>query len=362
MMTMRWWLLLVSLLVCQGIKSMADTASWEKRLRAKLDCVKEHKGAFFLYHQRKAAGTTVREVLKKSAKFFNSPFFETEGISMHNDFSTKYIHSSEKEDDSMSLVSVTSLRNPIDRIVSLYWYEHVAWFDEVLHQPTKLKPFHEWVDGWRDGNAYKEQYMGRSPGSVYVEIENCYIKSLIGWQGGPINYTTALPEAKELIAGFDILVLSEWLNDTSQTSYLSSLLGDKSVLGLDEKLVSSDKKARGRLRSTLMEREEETMEILRELNKYDLELFAYAKMLLKSRITYVNLTPYHAPLLFLRGQMDLSNQCMADRLPAFTKAVYRYRVHNPMLDQARIMQDAELPVEFRKQVGLFQHPGHKGPM
>jgi hypothetical protein len=358
---MRWWLLLICVVgCCLGIKSMSDTEAWEKRLRAKLDCLNKKKSAFYFYHQRKAAGTTVRELLRQSATAMSVPFFETEGISMHSDFSSRYIHSSDKADDSMSLLSVISLRNPVDRIVSLYWYEHVAWFDEVLRQPAKIKPFHVWVDGWRDGSAFKEDYMKRSPGSVYVEIENCYIKSLIGWMGGPIDYELALEQAKALVAGFDILVLSEWLSDDDQKKYLASLLGDRIVMSSDVKLVSSDKNARKRLHSQLMMKEAATMVTLRELNKYDLELYEYARMLLQSRIEYVKLTPYHAPLLFMRGDMDFSNQCMTEP-PPFTKAAYNFKLRNPKLERVNLVRDSALPDEFRRQIGLFQHPGHKGP-
>lgn len=342
---------------------MTDEESWEKRLRAKLDCVKHDQASFYLYHQRKAAGTTVREILRQSAISLSAPFFETEGISMYKEFSSRYIHASSKIDDSMSLISVTSLRNPVDRIVSLYWYEHVAWFDEVLHQPLKMKPFHVWVDGWRDGNTFKEGYTKRSPGSVYVEIQNCYIKSLIGWRGGVIDYRTALPQAKAVIEGFDILVLSEWMSDPEQKKYLSSLLGDKAVPGSETKLVSSDKTARLRLHSQLMLREAETMAILYELNKYDLELYEYAQKLLRNRIEHVNNKPkpYHTPLLFLRGDVGISNDVCMDDPPAFTKPVYNFRARNPKLEQGNLVGDNALPAEFRRQIGLFQHPGHKGP-
>jgi len=30
-----------------------------------------------------------------------------------------------------SLLSVITLRDPVDRILSLYWYEHVGWFDGI---------------------------------------------------------------------------------------------------------------------------------------------------------------------------------------------------------------------------------------
>lgn len=43
------------------------------------------------------------------------------------------------------VLTATSLRHPIARVMSLYWYEHVAWYNEVTHEMNKCKPLSEWV-------------------------------------------------------------------------------------------------------------------------------------------------------------------------------------------------------------------------
>jgi hypothetical protein len=47
------------------------------------------------------------------------------------------------------VVTVTTLRHPVDRVLSLYWYEHVGWWDGIQHDLTKLKPLNAWLEHWR---------------------------------------------------------------------------------------------------------------------------------------------------------------------------------------------------------------------
>ena len=224
---------------------------WENKLRNKLLCCRQKKVAIYLYHHRKAAGTTVRELLKQSAIKFDIPFYETEGISLSQDFTKLYIYNHHKYSGS-SLLTVTSFRHPIERIVSLYWYEHVAWFDEVLHTPDKIQTFDHWVDAWSDGHTWKTQYMKKNPYTNYVEVENYYIKSLIGWNGESIDYTRALTKAKQVLEQFDIIFISEWLKNVTESRLLMELLELDSKDATNNVLVESNKGARTRLQHRLM--------------------------------------------------------------------------------------------------------------
>ena len=75
---------------------------------------------------------------------------------------------------SRALVSATTLRDPVERAVSMYWYEHVGWWDGIQHDPSKLKTLHDWVETWRDGSAWKRAFVAKRDNrrSVYVEVEN----------------------------------------------------------------------------------------------------------------------------------------------------------------------------------------------
>jgi len=98
-------------------------------------------------------------------------FYETEGVVLdHSIF------------DHQGVTSVLTLRDPISRIMSLYWYEHVGWFHGVLKQTSKCNKLSEWVAAWRDGTSWKTDFIKKNPGTVYVEIENYYVKMLIGWK------------------------------------------------------------------------------------------------------------------------------------------------------------------------------------
>lgn len=39
------------------------------------------------------------------------------------------------------------------------------------------------VDEWRDESAWKTRFMHLFPKAVYVEVENYFVKALIGWTG-----------------------------------------------------------------------------------------------------------------------------------------------------------------------------------
>lgn len=52
---------------------------WKIRFIAKSSCIKRSKGGYYLYHVRKAAGTTMRNFLKLSTARHRIPFHETEG-------------------------------------------------------------------------------------------------------------------------------------------------------------------------------------------------------------------------------------------------------------------------------------------
>jgi hypothetical protein len=203
----------VSLTLTSGIQNSSDTERWASQLRYKLQCLHGslRSGGIFLYHMRKAAGTTIRDMLVGASRTWRIPFYETEGKSLNKGFLEE------------NLILVTSLRDPIERIFSLYWYEHVGWFDGVLKQTNKCKSLKSWVDGWRDGSQWKNEFIIKNPGSVYVEIENYYVKALSGWIGpapvGEAEYNIAI----EVLDRFDIVFVTEWISQEAQRNAMSAL-------------------------------------------------------------------------------------------------------------------------------------------
>lgn len=190
------------------------TKQWLQALSSKLKCLRIGKGSIYLYHTRKAAGTTVRDILMAVSAQWRVPYHETEGILLHGSFVGM-----------AGVLSVTSLRDPVKRIMSLYWYEHVGWFDGVLKQTSRCKTLRQWVEGWRDGSAWKTSFVRKNPTSVYVEIENYYVKALSGWRSGDGQVTEEhLWMAVEVVKRFDVVLLSDWMGDGTQMYVSQSAL------------------------------------------------------------------------------------------------------------------------------------------
>jgi hypothetical protein len=81
---------------------------WTESLYRKLLCLQEGKGALFFYHSRKAAGTTIREILEWKAKAWHVQYYETEGVLLNPDILSYD-----------GIMSVLSLRDPVSRVLSL---------------------------------------------------------------------------------------------------------------------------------------------------------------------------------------------------------------------------------------------------
>jgi hypothetical protein len=75
----------------------------------------------------------------------------------------------------------------------------VGWFDGILRQPEKCKTYREWVEAWRDGSDWKQEFVEANPGNLYVEVENYYVKTLTGWMGNTTVGKKDLKRAKEVI-------------------------------------------------------------------------------------------------------------------------------------------------------------------
>jgi hypothetical protein len=60
-----------------------DILLWKQRLKFKLSCLNKRMGGFYLYHFRKAAGTTIRSFMKRYALSHRVSFHETEGKVLH---------------------------------------------------------------------------------------------------------------------------------------------------------------------------------------------------------------------------------------------------------------------------------------
>jgi hypothetical protein len=223
----------------ESVMDNKATKLWYDQLLVKLRCLHGHLGGIYLYHVRKAAGTTVREVLELVSKVWKVALFETEGITLDERFlATK------------GLFTIMSIRQPIDRILSLYWYEHVAWYVSITKEPEKCKSLKDWVNAWKDGTEWKTNFILANPKNVYVEIENYYVKILSGWIGPDPVSKKHLDKAKEVLDGFDLVLLTEWMKDETQINAFNALFSGRSGIAAANAL-KGDKKIKEQYGDTL---------------------------------------------------------------------------------------------------------------
>ena len=96
------------------------------------------------------------------------------------------------------------------------------------------------------------------------------------------------------------------------------------------------------------------MDKLVRMNEPDMELYEYAKQLYTQRTTLLQVVLTNR----LRGS---DTDICIHNSPGFVDTQYRYHPSNPRLQQEQFARDTHIPVVFRKHIGLFQPPGHKGP-
>lgn len=209
-----------------------DYDEWKSRVSAKLGCLLNRRLAFYLYHVRKAAGTTIRDVTRLIAFRQRVPFYETEGIVLNESLL-----------DIKQLFTMITFRDPIARIFSLYWYEHVGWFSGVLKQPHRCKTLQEWISAWKDGSAHKESILLKFPSNNYIEIENYYVKLLIGYNHNDKRALTSadLEKAKTVLKKFDLILITEWLSDETENKLLHSLYQHFYLLNTNREIVIPQK-------------------------------------------------------------------------------------------------------------------------
>lgn len=197
-------------------------AGWCARLGRKQRCVASGAGGYYLYHARKAAGTTLRTALQEAARRHRVAYWETEGLSIDPMFLGL-----------RSIITVMSVRDPVRRVLSMYWYEHVGWHDGIVHDPAGLRTLREWVDEWKDDSAWKRDFARRNPGNVYVEVQNYYTKALAGWNAAGAAAAVdaaALSRARAALERFDAIFVVERATWPNHTALLRRALGHDAPL------------------------------------------------------------------------------------------------------------------------------------
>ena len=81
------------------------------------------------------------------------------------------------------------------------------------------------VNAWADGSPWKRNFQAKNPSSVYVEVQNYFVKSLTGWtlSDGPVTAQT-LEMAKHVLNQIDIVLLTEEMRLPNTTNWLEYTL------------------------------------------------------------------------------------------------------------------------------------------
>ena len=263
------------------------------------------------------------KVIEKISKLLKVEFLSTEGVVIDD--------CAFAED----VISFIVIRNPIDRIFSLYWYEHVDFYYNLKREPSKTKQFKVWMDAWLDGSGWKRGISEKYGYENYVEIENYYVKMLISWRGNEnraIDTNDYLKACSVLERHFDVIFVTEWLEYKNQSLFLDRIVPNISKFMVPEVVGKANLKKK--LMSTLIGDTTSIItlkRILEERNLYDVMLWNYAQQLVRERIAFLS---------------DMK----------FSVSLNEYR-----FCEQRSSINLTSCRDSKKIFGLFQTTGHKGP-
>ena len=258
-------------------------------------CVREGMGGVFVKHFRKAGGTALYYPLRTTCHrgiptygselpFFNMETFHVLGTS----------------------VFVTSLRHPMDRILSLYWFEgrwpRTCGFqcetNKVKNDTTKVADLQEWMEHIHDQTNHQNlSYFRHNACGQWISVENYYIRQLLGIDRATTTMMTTqetaekrlsgrgfrnvtltrqhLKRAKEILASFDLVLIQEQMlaNDSDMLRMFHSIIGTN-----EENELKQIRKGEERERYFQPPTEFEVAR-LQEWNALDIELYDFAVQL-----------------------------------------------------------------------------------
>uniref|UniRef100_A0A7S4D6F4 Sulfotransferase domain-containing protein n=1 Tax=Heterosigma akashiwo TaxID=2829 RepID=A0A7S4D6F4_HETAK len=246
-----------------------------------LTCLRVNKGAVFYMHFRKAGGTTFN-------KLFLSAYCNKEGVEYVHDeyeyFDRQYFF------DNPGITFVTVLRDPIQRILSSWAFEGVCdQFDNPCVRPKRI--FSQWIS---QNQATEQDRRQGGFNFLAIEIDNYYVRRLTSLvdPAGPLRTKATrrtrlrngplgpadLEAAKRVLENFHAVLILEDLQQPSVHAAVAGTLGIK-IPRQSQRETSSRRKqvAKESADSASVER-------LRLLNKWDLELFEYARKLFQRQM------------------------------------------------------------------------------
>lgn len=199
----------------QDDRPVVPLRSEEEKEFAQL-CTRAHRGGVYIKHHRKAGGSSLYSILNRQV-CSHTPVYSSElpFFNATHSFSTL----------PNSTVFITSLRDPIDRILSLYWFEG-RWprtcelaceLNKTKDDSTKVADLDEWIEAvYHQSKKSKYKLRYHSSCGQWQSVENYYTRQLLGVDRGDerqfLNKTLTdddLYRAKQILASFDLVMIQE---------------------------------------------------------------------------------------------------------------------------------------------------------
>jgi hypothetical protein len=288
-----------------SLRSESDKVLAQSCLRRK------GKAGVYVKHFRKAGGTSLYHILYQNtceAEEFDDviPAFASEQPYFN------YTHSF--GNNMPSLVYLTSMRDPIERIQSLYWFEGrwpriCALECEAKREKTSATAidFGPWIEAiYHQKDTPQRDYMltYHSNCGQYQSVENYYIRQLLGVDrnqdvnpkagqgckadryGHFLNVTLTeehLEMAKDVLAAFDLVIILEDLETNEELNKMIHEFTGGSRRYPELIPVQTERKGQEKQHHYVKPTDKE-LRRLKELNALDIKLYEYAKMLSKKTI------------------------------------------------------------------------------
>ena len=327
---------------CCQAKTLSPLRSETMKMEAQLAVKNSSNGGGSVYfkHLRKAGGTTVRAFLKKVYDLKHEEGKELY-TSHHSEFPFFSYHCLSV---SPLTVYITSLRDPIERAISLYYYDGPG----KQNPESSVEEWHDWLNAGTQKLLENATLLriGAAPGAYsYLQnyathslTQSCSVvgpamcgkdnqgqddKATPGCHLNPKNVDTVQLElAKEVVRSFDITLVVEHFGLRGVSVLLQRTLGVKHIWLEHKNSANRLKKPKRHILESVRER-------IRLENLMDTQLHQYAAGLLSSRLKQLQLQ------LQEEGSLKEASQVFQQEPPDITdlaqlpKHLYRSRAVDP---------------------------------
>ena len=270
-------------------KHVQPFRSREEMTRAQA-CFRQSKGYGYLLHMRKAGGSTLRGYLSSVVeKERDHLIYVSEGPT----FNVSCFQ------DQGELVMITSLRHPMARIMSSYWYEGrydskpaylvpgtssvmaAAVANQTEIEATLPASFPAWVRFVRRNDYLRWNWM--STRWVWYSVDSYYIQTLTNRYRKNTRGNVGRRDfelAKRVLASFDVVSITEWMDWKNQTTYIQHALGQEAE-DLPDGLLQRNKLSKAKNDSEI---DREFFAELWRANTWDILLYEFAQNLARERL------------------------------------------------------------------------------